>query len=76
MFVSMCVRVCERERDCHLSCLQSLNHQLFYYIGLFICPFAQAGRVIINLIVVGSGMLAKAFVQAYRQALASKLFSF
>uniref|UniRef100_A0A7N2MRY2 Mitochondrial import inner membrane translocase subunit Tim16 n=1 Tax=Quercus lobata TaxID=97700 RepID=A0A7N2MRY2_QUELO len=31
-----------------------------------------AGRVIINLIVVGSGMLAKAFVQAYRQALAMK----
>ncbi|KAK7819179.1 mitochondrial import inner membrane translocase subunit pam16 like 2 [Quercus suber] len=31
----------------------------------------MAGRVIINLIVVGSGMLAKAFVQAYRQALAN-----
>ncbi|GMY32282.1 mitochondrial import inner membrane translocase subunit PAM16 like 2-like isoform X1 [Fagus crenata] len=31
----------------------------------------MAGKVLINLIVVGSGMLAKAFVQAYRQALAN-----
>jgi hypothetical protein len=36
--------------------------------------FAQAAKILANLIVMGSGMLARAFVQAYRQALASKFF--
>lgn len=32
----------------------------------------MAARILANLIVMGSGILARAFVQAYRQALASK----
>jgi hypothetical protein len=36
----------------------------------------QAARLLANLIVVGSGVLARAFVQAYRQALTSMFFHF
>ena len=32
----------------------------------------QAAKILANLIVMGGGILARAFVQAYRQALASK----
>lgn len=32
----------------------------------------QAAKILANLIVMGSGILARALVQAYRQALASK----
>lgn len=32
----------------------------------------QAAKILANLIVMGSSILARAFVQAYRQALASK----
>lgn len=35
----------------------------------------QAAKLIANLIVMGSGIMARAFVQAYRQALASKLYN-
>lgn len=38
--------------------------------------FAQAAKIIANLIVMGGGILARAFVQAYRQALASKFLIF
>ncbi|KAJ9558857.1 hypothetical protein OSB04_013471 [Centaurea solstitialis] len=31
--------------------------------------FVQAGKILANLIVMGSGILARAFVQAYRQAI-------
>ena len=34
--------------------------------------FGQAAKILANLIVMGSGILARAFVQAYRQALTSK----
>lgn len=36
----------------------------------------QAARILANLIVMGGGILARAVVQAYRQALASKLSEF
>ena len=36
--------------------------------------FVQAAKILANLIVMGGGILARAFVQAYRQALASKVF--
>lgn len=36
----------------------------------------QASRLLANLIVVGSGVLARALVQAYRQALSSMFFYF
>lgn len=35
--------------------------------------FLQATRILANLIVMGSGIMARAFVQAYRQALASMI---
>ena len=34
----------------------------------------QAARILANLIVMGSGIMIRAFAQAYRQALASKFF--
>lgn len=37
-----------------------------------LCVFIQAAKILANLIVMGGGILARAFVQAYRQALASK----
>ncbi|TKY46586.1 import inner membrane translocase subunit tim16 protein [Spatholobus suberectus] len=36
----------------------------------------EASKILANLIVMGGGILARAVVQAYRQALASKLFEF
>lgn len=36
----------------------------------------QAAKILANLIVMGGGILARAVVQAYRQALASKLSKF
>lgn len=36
--------------------------------------FLQAAKILANLVVMGGGILARAFVQAYRQALASKSF--
>jgi hypothetical protein len=35
--------------------------------------FMQAAKILANLIVMGGGILARAVVQAYRQALTSKL---
>lgn len=35
---------------------------------------SQAGKILANLIVMGSAILGRAFIQAYRQALASKTF--
>lgn len=43
-----------------------------WFISL-VHPFVQAAKILANLIVMGSGILARAVVQAYRQALASKL---
>ena len=34
----------------------------------------QAAKLLANLIVIGGGIMTSAFVQAYRQALSSKLF--
>ena len=72
------IRTRERER---INIQDLLSFFLFvkpksstFLLLVYIYLFAQAGKVLINLIVVGSGMLAKAFVQAYRQALASKCF--
>ncbi|KAL2333612.1 hypothetical protein Fmac_014825 [Flemingia macrophylla] len=39
-------------------------------------PQVDASKILANLIVMGGGILARAFVQAYHQALASKLFKF
>jgi len=37
--------------------------------------FMQAAKILANLIVMGGGILARAVVQAYRQALTSKLYN-
>lgn len=42
---------------------------------MFCHLFLQAARILANLIIMGSGIMARAFVQAYRQALASKFSS-
>jgi hypothetical protein len=36
--------------------------------------FIQAARLLANLLVMGSGIMVRAFAQAYRQALASMVF--
>ncbi|KAK1567356.1 hypothetical protein Q3G72_011222 [Acer saccharum] len=38
---------------------------------IFLPKLNQAARILANLLVMGSGMMARAFVQAYRQALAN-----
>lgn len=38
--------------------------------------FVQAAKILANLLVMGGGILARAVVQAYRQALTSKPFKF
>lgn len=38
---------------------------------IFFYFYVQAAKILANLIVMGSGILARAFVQGYRQALAS-----
>lgn len=67
-----------------MSCFWILLQELFPFILLFFLlvvlnflPYSlilsmQAAKILANLIVMGSGILARAFVQAYRQALASK----
>ncbi|KAK6279400.1 hypothetical protein POUND7_019667 [Theobroma cacao] len=49
--------------------------RLFYIDGIIIVisiyPVMQAAKILANLIVMGSGILARAVVQAYRQALAN-----
>lgn len=49
--------------------------RLFYIDGIIIVisiyPVMQAAKILANLIVMGSGILVRAVVQAYRQALAS-----
>lgn len=63
----------------YLSCLFNLSNITPSKICLFLYSFLmkhvcvpQAAKILANLIVMGSGILARAFVQAYRQALASK----
>jgi hypothetical protein len=46
------------------------------YVSLLLLLVVQASRLLANLIVVGSGVLARALVQAYRQALSSMFFHF
>ena len=44
-------------------------------LTIFMFMPAQAAKILANLIVMGSGILIRAFAQAYRQALASESLS-
>lgn len=46
----------------------------FQIMAKYFYSLVQAAKILANLIVMGGGILARAFVQAYRQALASKCF--
>lgn len=46
---------------------------MLHYFHFFLL---QAGRLLANLIVMGSGIIGRAVFQAYRQALASKFHHF
>jgi len=51
-----------------------INFSTAYSFKILTELFVQAAKILANLIVMGGGILARAVVTAYRQALTSKLF--